>query len=119
MKAIIFCISLLFAWVHPSYSETINPIISHNLGFFQENPSHSPVIVQNENIFSNEFLIEIDNDDLNDIVRNSLHSGKTAFKTLAFRAHSFSDPFFKRTCQVRNFLNFSQPIFISIQVLKI
>lgn len=119
MKAIIFIFSLLFALVHPSYSKNTNPINANNFGIIPEISLHLPDNVRSENLVFNDFLIETDNDDLNDIVRNYLHFGKTAFKTLSFIAPPFSDELFKRNCLVRNFLNFSQPIFISIKVLKI
>ncbi len=119
MKKIFFSLSIILAFFNPTSSfavvdmpANVFEIVQHQSRFF----SH---YLQIENPCFDDYIFDMDDDDMKDSERDNFSFGKNAFKINSFVSNNFSDKFFKRICFTRCSINFSQPGFISLRVLRL
>jgi hypothetical protein len=114
-----FSLSILLALCTHEYSYALKVITAGYTENVHQESSFISHNSQSENLYFDDYLIEIDDDDMNDYVMNNFSFGKTAFKTISFVSHNFSDNFLKTLCTT-GYLFYTHPShFISLRVLKL
>ena len=120
MKLIFFSIGMLLAILHPtSYSFAGNNVPAHNFDLFQQEQLPIQDYSQRNNLYFNDYLFVIADDDTNDSERKNLLISKAAYKADSLITPDFSNSFFKSIWATRHFFKLHRSLFIFIKALRL
>ncbi len=120
MKKIFFILSIVLVFFHPTYSCALKATSIYHIEIVQQESEIYPnYYIQGEKLLFDEFLIDIEDEDVNDSERKNFSSAKTAFKAFLFASTNFFDDLFKKPSYTSFIFHLLPSYFISLRVFRL